>query len=893
MKLNRLIPLIAVIFIAFSIANACDIIQSRTTEYISYCDNGDGTITASDKWINCKNSQGLWYHCAVWIGGDWNFTIIDTGQFNATINITDIEGTDFDFKTNGSRLNLVLKKVQNINIKNAITGRFVENGQVVYTFGEDSRFYYTPTITRLKEEFMLSSADIKTNQDLDVEWRLKDKSDLQIYLDGVQWDGSKTENANTIQFYKNGKQLVNFIRPFVQDSNGTFMWLQYNIKNTGQTFITLNIPKSWLQSAVFPIYIDPTTNLTEGQGFVVGDTYVDSTAPTTNFGTQVAMIIGHDVSQCWNSTYTLINFTTLNITASTILNATFFQYNYGDSPSYAQATYLSYCNAIFNETTMVFNNHTTQVPNSICSYLETRMVGGGVINEWKSLSLTNQTKIEAGLDKTFTIRQNASTCGSYGYDYYYSRDYTTNTSRKPYFEITFSQSPIYEFMLINNKTGSLLNSFFVSATNGTFTSAGYTNGTNTSVFVNTSLLPTGSSTITYIKSGFKTYPVTKTLTSVGGTVVGYSYPAGLIINAVKDETTLATLTFNVTIYNSTNSVSFNGITSLEKNNTEIPNGDVTIIINNASGGYEQRYFYTTITDQTLVNNTYYLLANTDGLIRSFFVKNQNQNGIIGALVTIKRFIGGSWIMIAQKVTDSSGTTAFLMNPSTQYQVEATYQGLSSGIQTITPSESEYTIYITTGTSYTYTNIFNTVSYSISPQYLTLPRTNSTYINFSVVCTTNDLEYIRTVLTDENLTVIYDSNLTSGSGGNINANIDTTNLSAVYGTFYIKRTNYNLFTDTQNYLVRDYTFGNVSFFSFLTMLSGDTSMSDFTKSIISLFVTVGIMAGVVSMGIQPMGAGVVGMAIITILSIMGWFYLPALIFMWVGVLGYVIVTRGGF
>jgi hypothetical protein len=906
MNMKKLIPLIAIFFIVFGSANACNLIQEKTTEAISYCDNGDGTITASDKWLNCKNEQGSWYHCAVLIGGTWNYTIIDTGMYNATFNITDIEGAGFNFKTNNTYSNLVLKKVGEIEMKNAITGRYIEGGQLIYTFGEDSRFYYTPSITRLKEEFMLGSADVKTNKDFSVEWRIKDKSaGLEMYYDGELWDGSKKVEADTIQFKKDGILKFSFAKSFVMDSNDSFMWLKYEIKVLdNKQFITLTIPQSWLETAVFPIYIEPTTDINTSMGFIRADTFYDFGGgySTINYGSNPYLDCRQQNVGFAYYRNSMINIDFSNINTNNVINATLNMYLYTKSITGTKPFNNYYANCTgWNETNLTYANRNAlycnfsnpNVLNTTAFFSET---SDTMSIGWSVYNLTSIANKEITEDFAFTIVKtmygiDSVVAGGTEVISWYSKE---SASNKPYFEITYDEPYAYRFYAYDKKNSNAsLTNFFISASNSTFSSAVFGSGSNTSISVNTTELPTGTSTITFQKAGYNTTIFSQYINQSGGVVKGYLYPAGLIINAVKDETSSAGLTFNVTIYNSTTSMSFNSITSLEKNYTQIPNGDVTIIINNQSGGYEQRYFYLNINDYTTYNNTYYLLSNSDGLIRSFYVKDQSQNGISGALVTIKRQISGEWITVATKLTDSSGTSAFLLNPSTQYRVEATYQGLSSGVQTITPSETEYTLTIVTGQSYTYTNIFNTVSYTINPMYLSLPKTNSTYINFSVVCVSNDLEWYAVNLTDENYTQIFFQNNTNASGGKINANINTTDLSAVYGTFYIKRTDYALFTDTKNYLVSTYNAGNYSFFAFLTNLTEDTSMSNFSKSIISLFVIVGIMAGVVAMGISAMGAGVVGMTIITILSIMGWFYLPALIFMWVAVLGYVIVTRGGF
>lgn len=807
MEMKRLIPLIAVFFVVLGSAYACDIIQSKTSEYISYCNNHDGTTTATDRWINCQYSNGTWYHCGLRIIIDTNFTIIDTGQFNATLR-NDTEGHELNFTTDNLGYSLVLKKVGEIEIKNAITNVSTTPTQVVYSFAISSRYYYTPSLTRLKEEFMLSSADTKTNKDLDVEWRLKGKSNsLDIYVNGNIWDGTNNIIADTITFKQGDKTILNFIRPFVIDSNGSFLWLNYELKFlNNQKFIHLIVPKAWLQSAVFPIYIDPTTNITSSTAFVQVDNQVLESSPTSSVNSAggyppepLSLTGGQN-----RRSYLFVNYTNLTGTLN-IISAKLYLFRSGASGNINAIGLSTYYCDTGTLSGVTWNNQGTSVTNCSATLVSNNTLDTYSSAQYYPFDFTNFAKTES--DRLFVAKLMTSPESYDGTTRQVTFDGISNTN-KPYFEITYNESALF----------------------------------------------------------IKTY----------------------------DETTLNQLYFNVTVSNSTtsqtwtNQYSFTGLPS-----ANIPKGNITILINNYSGGYEPRYFYGYIDANTSLNLTAYILSNSDGLIRSFFVKDNSQNGISGALVTIQRLIGSSWTTVATKITDSSGTSAFLLNPSTSYRIEATYQGLSSGIQTITPSESTYTLTIAIGQSYTYQNLFNTVSYSISPMYLSLPRTNSTYINFSAICSSNDLEYIRTILRDQNNTVIYNSTFTSTTGGTINANINTSNLTAVYGTFQIKRNNYTLFNDSKNYIVSNYYAGNYSFFAFLINLSQDKSMSTFAKSIISLFVVVGVMAGVFTLTQSQLGAGVTGMICITILSIMGWFYLPALIFMWIAVLGYVIVTRGGF
>jgi hypothetical protein len=373
--------------------------------------------------------------------------------------------------------------------------------------------------------------------------------------------------------------------------------------------------------------------------------------------------------------------------------------------------------------------------------------------------------------------------------------------------------------------------------------------------------------------------------------------SGLYINSVKDETTGASLNFNVTISNATSSTSFNNITSLAKYYTLIPSGDITLIISNVSGGYEQRYFYLVMNANTSYNNTYYLLNNADGLIRSFNVKDMSEVTIPNALVTIKRFIGDSWVTVATKIADGAGVSAFLLNPSTQYQVTACLNagaGTCSITSTITPSESSYTIYVNTGITRTMTNIFDTVSFVITPSQVSIGRSNASTFNFTVVCTSNDLALFWAELRDVNGTLLSNVSSSSNSGGTVVGTVNTTNYSRVYGTFYIARTGYSTYTTTKNWFVADFGAGNYSFFTILTSgFTNMTGMSSFGKSIVSIFVILGVMAGCnFYLGVGAFGSSLIGMIALTTLTIFGFFSIPAIIVMWIALIGYLVISRGG-
>jgi hypothetical protein len=71
------------------------------------------------------------------------------------------------------------------------------------------------------------------------------------------------------------------------------------------------------------------------------------------------------------------------------------------------------------------------------------------------------------------------------------------------------------------------------------------------------------------------------------------------------------------------------------------------------------------------------------------------------------------------------------------------------------------------------------------------------------------------------------------------------------------------------------------------------MSSFAKSIVSIFVILGIMAGCnFYLGIGAFGSSLIGMIVLTIMTLFGFFSIPAIIVMWIALIGFVVITRGG-
>lgn len=116
-------------------------------------------------------------------------------------------------------------------------------------------------------------------------------------------------------------------------------------------------------------------------------------------------------------------------------------------------------------------------------------------------------------------------------------------------------------------------------------------------------------------------------------------------------------------------------------------------------GYPQRRYYAnqTLTNQTY-NKTLYLLATASGLYSSFNVVNNLGNALSGVTVTAERQIGGTYIVIEQGTTDSSGIVTFWLNPNYDHRITSVKSGYATSVITIRPTQTTYSIILSTGTS---------------------------------------------------------------------------------------------------------------------------------------------------------------------------------------------------
>lgn len=433
-----------------------------------------------------------------------------------------------------------------------------------------------------------------------------------------------------------------------------------------------------------------------------------------------------------------------------------------------------------------------------------------------------------------------------------------------------------------------ISNFFMILTNGTTNKTLQASG----LYLDTNLtnLTIGSTNFSFQITGYNNSYKNATIDCNFSSFTQDMEKAGLQVQTFNEDT-LANMTYNITIANSTTSTSFlNQINGVFWNYTQIPNGAITITV--SADGFEQRSYTGTMNSNTFINQTAYLLSNSEGLIRSFLIVNTNYQVISGAYIRVEKLIGSSYVLISDGYTDNSGVKTFLLNPSDEYRIEATSGGATSGYKYIQPTQPQYTIQIpiTTTAVEGYSGLFTQVSYTIYPNSLWIQVSNSSIFSFSVTAWVNDLGSYSMVLKDQNNTILYNNTTISTIGGTMNTSIDTTNLSRVIGLYTINRTGFEPFTITRYYTMYDFNTTNSGLLGVFTTMQNADDISTGAKSIIILVVTVALMGTIVGY-VGGFGAGVIGLSLITISTLFGWFDYRITVLLWSLLIGLTILTRG--
>lgn len=350
---------------------------------------------------------------------------------------------------------------------------------------------------------------------------------------------------------------------------------------------------------------------------------------------------------------------------------------------------------------------------------------------------------------------------------------------------------------------------------------------------------------------------------------------GLNILAVYDEKTLAPLNFNLTIYNSTFSITSNNINNYY-NNSVI--GSLTIAISKV--GYIQRNYHINTNVNFTTNVTGYLLDSSSGVYVTYWSYSDiNPLGEIASLHSFKRFIGSSNVEVLESQADTQGKGTVYLDPYTTYVIDSQTadSSLTTNISSYNPNPSFILKIsfnsVTTGTNQSW--FFTQTTYSLIPTDIYLrPNVsgNVTLFNYTTSSGLNDIQWYSLRLIYWNGTVFYTGNdTTHPAGGSLTVNLNYTNLNGtVIAQTFIKKQNYTTFTLNRSYVVW------YSHSALPEAIAGlkTSGLSSIAQSLISLFVSYGVSL-LVSRFLR-VGSGIVFLGVMLFFTIAGMFTWPLFI-----------------
>jgi hypothetical protein len=143
-----------------------------------------------------------------------------------------------------------------------------------------------------------------TNEALSLDFQFQKSNGLDVYVDGVLWDekgNNPQETTADIEFRDNtsGDPVLLFRKPTGEDDNSDAATMTMHMRKAGNNlFSSVTVPWSWLQSAAFPIEIDPSPQNAQ-VGASADDGSYGSVSGYTNNGVTVNLSTATSQDRIW------------------------------------------------------------------------------------------------------------------------------------------------------------------------------------------------------------------------------------------------------------------------------------------------------------------------------------------------------------------------------------------------------------------------------------------------------------------------------------------------------------------------------------------------------------------------------------------------------------------
>lgn len=345
--------------------------------------------------------------------------------------------------------------------------------------------------------------------------------------------------------------------------------------------------------------------------------------------------------------------------------------------------------------------------------------------------------------------------------------------------------------------------------------------------------------------------------------------SGLAVNVFNEENTSQALAFNITVNNGTFSN-----TAYNQNNPYANNSILGLItIDISAANYLPRTYYTSVTAGNTTTVNAYLLSTASGASVLFYTYTVAEMPIPQALINVERLVPpSSYLTIAQKRTDTSGSASIYLSPTTTYRINVSATGYSTISSTLQPSASPYVFYMSEGAfNITYDTMFKNIWLEVKPDDAAIIF-NQTYPFFYYLNSSDaSLEFFGWKLTSTNGTIFVTNNTSTATGGNLTYSLNTLAgyMNETYTlNYWFKKDGFSLFNMTNYYYVYEVEYANTSIYAELMDLKADASqVSEQQFAFISVLISIICMAAASSQ-FKMFGSGMIGIGVMALFTSMG-------------------------
>lgn len=376
-----------------------------------------------------------------------NYNVFALSQFNQGQIIKWVDpgsGQNITFQPAALQWTNSLNQIQQISMPQSVAAQ--ANDDTLYwegAFGPNRDFRYQASPLRLCKQLIIDSPSAlpaTTYDKLELNFIISVSSGVNIMVDGQAWDKkTQKDTAQSIAFQlPGGAVLWSFSVPIAWDSSGLpegSTTGSMRLKKQGKSlYVSVRFPKAWIDSAVFPIVIDPTVE------YQIGHSDNDALLYSYNnqfFKTYANEIWGEDSNNWIYSCF--MRWTGVTIPAGATITAAYISFYHYDTVG-SPATCKIYFEKAANPAAVTsYSDYTGRTKTTAYTNIST---GSGTW--WNSGSIVSivQELVDAydyssgAATQAFVVGANAGS----GNNYYRAYGYDSDPAKAPILHIEYTEA---------------------------------------------------------------------------------------------------------------------------------------------------------------------------------------------------------------------------------------------------------------------------------------------------------------------------------------------------------------------------------------------------------------------------------------------------------------------